>query len=457
MARIIELDRVENLSTKLYPFFRYMQILLFQFVAISYILPFLRYIFYPLLYIMRLCFRLGWFSIVLFSLFMIDMIIGSKAIIVNCYELATVIPSFAVQLVMSAIFCALFVYYGLSASIGLIRATAVNRAMASIALDQKLFSRRNMALVADVPETIVYIKRGRRVILLLFFVSAFFFACITHAGMLLLADYRSVLEVAVKSCAEGDGEVLCYTKVVAQELLLNISLATAGFFICSYLAKKCRSIAQRRTIISLSELMISDQRSPVLFLRSFKDDSVDLSSADQNLLGKIYHVGADKLNLDKVILLELSSVGPVIAIGNPSDPRPPFGAARAYLSNSDWQVTVSTLAQQAKIIVLCVDNTEGVLWEIEHLIERDYLDKTLFIIPPRLKFEHKAKLEAFSRLQPKFDLGIESDVTKNTQSIAGVYRRNDGSIVCFKSSKFTSLTFQILLRSFKRDAVGISV
>jgi len=39
--------------------------------------------------------------------------------------------------------------------------------------------------------------------------------------------------------------------------------------------------------------------------------------------------------------------GPVVALGNPHDRFPPYGAARGYFDNKDWQQAVTNLARDA--------------------------------------------------------------------------------------------------------------
>src|SRR4029077_11068362 len=75
-------------------------------------------------------------------------------------------------------------------------------------------------------------------------------------------------------------------------------------------------------------------------------------------------------------------LGPVVALGNPSDAYPPYGAARGYFDNKDWQQAVTDLANSAAAIIICVDNTPNIWWEVEHILTNQHLAKTLILIHP---------------------------------------------------------------------------
>ncbi len=77
------------------------------------------------------------------------------------------------------------------------------------------------------------------------------------------------------------------------------------------------------------------------------------------------------------------SVGPVVGLGNPRDRRPPYGAARGYFDDKDWQGAVNDLANNSAAVVICLDDTDGIWWEIEHLVTRGHLGKTLFLVHPK--------------------------------------------------------------------------
>jgi hypothetical protein len=80
-----------------------------------------------------------------------------------------------------------------------------------------------------------------------------------------------------------------------------------------------------------------------LFLRSFSDDAVVLAAPPSGFAYKLFGYVDRKKSLDELLLEEGTTFGPVVALGNPTDAVPPYGAARGYAKHSDWQKMVSDL------------------------------------------------------------------------------------------------------------------
>jgi hypothetical protein len=143
-----------------------------------------------------------------------------------------------------------------------------------------------------------------------------------------------------------------------------------------------RYFARRSARVSAESLAQTDQRAPVLFLRSFKDDQVELDRPKRGLIRGFLGMGAPAPSLDHVLLEEFTAVGPVVAIGVPGESAP-FGAARTFVDNSEWRAVVAKFASDAAAIIIVVDDTEGVKWELSHILDSGHLSKTLCLMPPR--------------------------------------------------------------------------
>ena len=127
--------------------------------------------------------------------------------------------------------------------------------------------------------------------------------------------------------------------------------------------------ASRRYLCELlKQAQATDPRPPVLFLRSFRDDAVALPPPKAGIAFRLYNFAERNKSLDELLLEEGTSLGPVVALGNPTDAVPPYGAARAYFQHSDWQTMVTRLMEDAVAIVICVDDTESLWWEIKFVV-----------------------------------------------------------------------------------------
>src|SRR5262249_16005075 len=86
--------------------------------------------------------------------------------------------------------------------------------------------------------------------------------------------------------------------------------------------------------------------------------------------------------LEELIVRDLAYLGPVVAIGNPSDQLPALGAARKYCQGDEWHEVVQSLMDEAIMIVVGADLSEGLPWEIATIRRKGIVGKTTFILPP---------------------------------------------------------------------------
>ena len=228
-----------------------------------------------------------------------------------------------------------------------------------------------------------------------------------------------------------------------------IALATSVYLL---LLAGSRYVARRFTRLSLEQLISADPRRPILFLRSFRDDQVRLRKPGGNLFRRMVSVGEPRPTLDHVLLEEGTPHGPVVAIGAPGS-TPPFGAARAYVSDAEWRETVSDLSHAAGAIVMSVDETEGVRWELQHILGQNHVPKTLFLVPPRLM-----PAAVLSRSLPlafaEWD-GADNWVTAICRIVAeerrlcvGWFWRPDGRIELLTTRRASYLAYAIAVRVF---------
>ncbi|MBK7645756.1 MAG: hypothetical protein IPJ12_00865 [Betaproteobacteria bacterium] len=136
---------------------------------------------------------------------------------------------------------------------------------------------------------------------------------------------------------------------------------------------------------------------PVLFLRSFEDDQLDLRSASPNPLRRWLALWSFRRNLDQAMVDEVACYGPVVALGLPGETRVPFGAARHYSTHDSWQQLVTTTARRAHTIVIVAGHTPGVRWEYALLARERLLDCTLLLFRPgaAAQADNRSALAAF--------------------------------------------------------------
>jgi hypothetical protein len=223
---------------------------------------------------------------------------------------------------------------------------------------------------------------------------------------------------------------------------------------CVAAASVLRYLARRFARLSVENLSRVDKRAPVLFLRSFQDDQVKLLRPRRGLVRWLTTVGEPSPTLDHVLLEELTPLGPVVAIGMPGLPAP-FGAARTFVDNDEWQNTVATIAKAARMIVIVVDDTPGVQWELGHIDSSGYSSKTVYLLPPRLAPPLQAARIIRRELihSPNLTGSEETSVPVDglTAPCVGWRHKSDGKIALFTSARPTKDSYVCALRLVRQD------
>jgi hypothetical protein len=131
----------------------------------------------------------------------------------------------------------------------------------------------------------------------------------------------------------------------------------------------------------------SDSRSPIILLRSFRDDGMAVQRSFRDLptmavMGWLRFFKGQKLFFEEVLHQALSEYGPVVTLGAPGELLPPLGAKRIYPSNERWKTAVIELFEQCGSAVVLVGATQNLLWELETLVALDLPTKIVLVIPP---------------------------------------------------------------------------
>ncbi len=160
------------------------------------------------------------------------------------------------------------------------------------------------------------------------------------------------------------------------------SVAIALLFILSAMTVSTIAVrnlhrVRRYFVVDAERLLNFDSRAPVLLLRSFRSDGQH-HLMPSSFLGSLW----GRTTLEFEIVKTLSRVGPVIAIGRPGEALPPAGASRHYLQHERWEERVASYIEAARMIVVIMDTSDGLLREYELLAQHEGLYKTVLVVPP---------------------------------------------------------------------------
>jgi len=164
----------------------------------------------------------------------------------------------------------------------------------------------------------------------------------------------------------------------------------------------CLGFGRQARLRDAEAILSNDPRPPVLYLRAFRADLLRTRLRDWRYAfvpwqrGYFEQLGGG-LSLDTMLKPAIqSTVGPFIAMGKPDDTLAPFGAARLYRNEQEWQDAVRGLLKRAAAILILGVESLGVVWELETIrVESD--PRKLFILTFPTHTGHGANWAAFVR------------------------------------------------------------
>ena len=85
---------------------------------------------------------------------------------------------------------------------------------------------------------------------------------------------------------------------------------------------------------------------------------------------------------NKSLRLGFRKIGPFAAIGDPTEGLPQLGAIRIYVGvDGDWQEMVSKMADKASYVILQIGKSDGLMWEVQHIIENVKPEQLILCLP----------------------------------------------------------------------------
>lgn len=171
----------------------------------------------------------------------------------------------------------------------------------------------------------------------------------------------------------------------------NIILNTIAIALTLFGADYFRE-GKQETQDTLEEKLKKDQRKPVLWLRSFDRDYIgikwsffSLRTITRNLFlhPDFYNKGAftDYSTFEGELVNRIDKIGPVVALGRPGEKLPPLGASRAYVAHTDWKEEIKSLIIKSQKIVLILDFSKSVIWELNEIFQNGQLKNLTIVIP----------------------------------------------------------------------------
>jgi outer membrane protein assembly factor BamB len=309
-----------------------------------------------------------------------------------------------------------------------------------------------------IPLITQYLNQGRFFTRVLFFVASLFLGLGISPVVTSLWVVKSVFSDISTDCRAGSfgGRQQCIDATVLAYYWMIPAAWGAWCLLFYALSVGCSHWARGRVRLSAQDLSKVDRRDPIFFLRPFVDDQIFLPPRRIGFIGRFLDLGRAQRNLDELLIIEATALGPVVALGNPQDRFPPYGAARGYFDGKSWQQAVKDLAEKARAIVLCIEDSPGIWWEIEHLATDFHLAKTLFVLPPRLRVggDRDNILERLFSLFREHALPPPDEAPRTTHTIGLLMEGTQ--LVTYDATKPSVDSYRLMLREFIDRRVSAS-
>lgn len=173
--------------------------------------------------------------------------------------------------------------------------------------------------------------------------------------------------------------------LVAAALSKNLTVETfigASTGLVMFLRRRLKQYRVFQT--SLESILAMNEHS--VFLRSFaKDQEVAWHSFAPRWL--YWGTGSGNKTPEDLFAKHFEQlVGPLVALGDPTDRIPRLGARRIYLRSTHWQSSIEALVSRARMVVIFASASTGMNWELSYIREHCRPAAILVLTPPKVVF-----------------------------------------------------------------------
>ena len=147
--------------------------------------------------------------------------------------------------------------------------------------------------------------------------------------------------------------------------------------------------------------LAEDPRPPVVYLRPFDADGVQIAKAWSSRV-RMSFWDQYGLTYEERLARILRRIGPFVAVGDPTEDIPLLGAARVYAADEDWQMTVGELIDRAGVVLLQVGASEGLAWEVGHVVALGAPERVILSLPLTEKRKTGSRRERYDAFRRRF-------------------------------------------------------
>jgi hypothetical protein len=158
---------------------------------------------------------------------------------------------------------------------------------------------------------------------------------------------------------------------------------------------------RRMRVGGAERVLAEDLRAPIVYLRPFGVDRAEIARRMSSRARISPREGFEK-TYEERLARTLRKVGPFVAVGDPTERLPLLGAARMYAADEDWQETVDELTARAGVVLLQAGESEGLAWEVRHVIGLDAPERVILSLPLHAKRAEPSRQERYDAFGRRF-------------------------------------------------------
>jgi hypothetical protein len=137
---------------------------------------------------------------------------------------------------------------------------------------------------------------------------------------------------------------------------------------------------RRMRVSGAERVLAEDVREPIVYLRPFGTDRAEIARRLSSWVRISPREGFEK-SYEQRLARTLRKIGPLVAVGDPTERLPLPGAARLYAADEEWQGRVDELAGRAGVVILHSGDGDGLAWEVRRVIALDAPERVILSLP----------------------------------------------------------------------------
>lgn len=195
-----------------------------------------------------------------------------------------------------------------------------------------------------------------------------------------------------------------------------------------------------------------------LYLRPFGFDKI---SVERSEMGLFAGRSSTDRELQEVLSNTFSKVSFFVAIGSPKEKYPSLGALKSYFGDDEWRENILMWMKRSNIIVATIGTGETV-WELQQLLEKGYVNKTILLFPHPFSKNGDVNSVAIKVWRYNIELfsntvwseGFQEIASRQSYAPIAVRLLDDGRVEAVTSRNVTESHYRAALMHFSADLLN---